>query len=94
MKARILLPISGILLLAIISLAVLAVVDQLDTFRFSRIHGGATMNEVQRIVGLPDNVAINEAHGYIVWHYPDPWPWRSSTTVFFGTNGVYRVYHP
>ena len=93
-KKKILLLIYGILFLPIALLIVLVIASQWSASHFSGIHNGSTMHEVQNIVGLPDSITTNEAEGYIVWHYKDPWPWKSQTVVCFDTNGAYKVYHP
>ncbi len=83
-----------ILLLIVVLLTVLVIVSQWDAFLFSKIHDGATRREVQGILGSPDSVTTNEAGGYVILHYKDSWPWRSSTVVCISTNGVYEIYHP
>ncbi len=92
MKKKILL--YGVLWAPIVLLAVSVVWGELYFSQFSRIHDGATTREVQNIIGLPDSVTTNNAAECIIWHYNDPWPWRSSTVVCFGTNGVGKIYHP
>jgi hypothetical protein len=86
MKVKILLPV-----LALGSVLFLWIIAH---DRCSGIHGGMTMIQVRDIAGLPNTISTNEAGGYVQWRYNDPWPWRSFTSVFFSTNGVYRVYHP
>ena len=94
MKTKILPIIVGLILLPIALIVALVFVSEWESSRFSKVNGGATMSEVLSIAGVPDSATTNEAGGYVQWRYKDPWPWRSLTSVFFGTNGVYRVYHP
>jgi hypothetical protein len=85
----------GFILLIFLAFLLLAFIEGQRRARFSRIFSGASMGQVLTIVGSPESVTTNTDGGYYVrWRYPEGWPSRGFTTVFFSTNGVYRIYAP